>query len=101
MAALSIDVNIGDTPSPGQFSSETVESWSALGVRSGNSDCAYAAGSDAVPNGSFMLDVTAVEGGTSGGAGTVHGTLDIVLYVHAPPSVDCGAGDVENVEVVF
>ena len=31
----------------------------------------------------------------------MHGTLDLVLYVHAPPLFDCGSQDLENVEVRF
>lgn len=34
-------------------------------------------------------------------AGVVHGTLELTMYVQAPPATDCGIGDLENIVVDF
>jgi hypothetical protein len=78
---------------PGTYSSETVATWTAVAARSiGDGGCVYSAGSDIVPTGSFTLEVV---------DSSPHGTLDLVLYVHALQASDCGAASNEAVEVVF
>jgi hypothetical protein len=101
IAGLAITVDLGPSPSPGSFSSETVTDWSALGLNTGSTNCGYSAGSASVPSGSFTLDLTSVQGAVGGASGTAHGTLDLEMYVHAPPATDCGLGDNEKLEVVF
>jgi hypothetical protein len=95
---LQVSVDLGPSPATGQFSSETATAWSA--VIGSASDCLYSAAADAVPTGSFTLDLTSVDG-LDGAAPSAHGNLKIVQYVHAPAGVDCGEGDVENVSVSF
>jgi hypothetical protein len=97
VARLSIRVPLGPEPSPGSFSSDTIAGWSAVTALAGDSNCTYAAGSDAVPKGSLTLTLTSV--GTDGRA--LHGTVDATLYVHAPFATDCGPSDVERVVVAF
>jgi hypothetical protein len=99
LAGLTVSVALGASPSPGRYSSETVSDWSAEGLSAGNSDCAYSAGSAAVPTGSFALDLTSVT--RAGPGGSAHGTIALQTYVHAPPATDCGAGDVETVQIDF
>ena len=102
MAALEIDVDLGSSPSPGELSPESVGTWSATGATTASSNCAYTAGSEAVPSGTFALNLSAVEpAGGPGGAGVAHGTIDLTLYVHAPATTDCGLGDTENVTIDF
>jgi hypothetical protein len=89
---LAISIDVG-TASPGTYSSETVANWIAVAARSiGDGGCVYSAGSDTVPTGSFTLDLV---------DSTPHGTLDVVLYVHALQATDCGPASNEAVEVVF
>ena len=103
IAALDVTIDLGASPSKGMRSSETVSDWSAVGLAAGSNDagssCGYGAGSDAVPTGSFTLTLTDVTDGASGRA--VHGTLDMTLYVHAPPMTDCGAVETETVTFTF
>jgi hypothetical protein len=87
---LAVSIAIGG---PGTYSSETVATWTAVAARSiGDGGCVYSAGSDIVPTGSFTLDLANA---------TPHGTLDLVLYVHALQASDCGTASNEAVEVVF
>ena len=95
---LTVTIDLGPAPSAGTYSSETTRTWSAAGVLGHDgADCGLSAGSGVVPNGSFTLTLTSVDR-TSGVA---HGTLDLTLYVHAPPATDCGVSDVEGVEIAF
>jgi hypothetical protein len=87
---LAVSIAIGG---PGTYSSETVATWTAIAARSiGDGGCVYSAGSDIVPTGSFTLDLASA---------SPHGTLDLVLYVHALQASDCGTASNEAVEVVF
>lgn len=91
--SVTVDVDLGATPSPGHYSSATVSSWTARGVQHvGNGVCLYNGGSTAVPTGSFELDLASIAG---------HGTLTTTLYVLAFPATECGAGDVEMIHVGF
>jgi hypothetical protein len=90
---LTVSLDLG-APTTGAYSSETVQAWSAVQSRSiGDGACVYSAGDQVVPHGSFtlQLDDTAAP----------HGTLVLELDVHAVDGTVCGAGDVENVSVVF
>jgi hypothetical protein len=93
---LDINVGLGDAPTAGMFSSDTITDWSAIGVSTNG--CGYGAGAEAVPVGSFTLNLTDVSKTTPP---TVHGTLDMTLYVHAPPMTDCGASETETVSLTF
>ncbi len=70
-------------------------SWTASAT-TGDAGCAFSGGSADVPTGSIELALDPTDAGA-----TVHGTLTIVMLVHAPPSTNCGPRDVENVELTF
>ena len=77
----------------GPYSSETVQTWSAVQARSiGDGACVYSAGDRVVPTGSFTLDLTEL---------APHGMLTLSLAVHAVDGTECGVGDVEQVSVMF
>ncbi len=91
---LPVQIELGATPSPGFYSSETIATWSArVGVIVGVGACIYNAGSAAVPPGDFQL--------TLGSVDDPHGTLALAMPLLASPGTDCGDGDVETVSVAF
>ena len=97
-APLAVSIDIGPSPSPGTYSSETSANWSALGSRSAAmGECIYSAGALGVPTGSFTMTLAAIDPV----GGTAHGELRIVQYVQAQETVDCGSGDNEIVDVQF
>jgi hypothetical protein len=96
-AVFQISINLGASPAAGTFSSETVPDWSADGLDVAN--CGYTAGRQAAPTGSFTMKLTDVMAAPSGTV--AHGTLDMTLYVHAPPGTDCGIYPNEQVHAVF
>ena len=97
---VQIEIDFPALPAPGNVSSDTVGSWSV--VQSLGADaCSLGAGSAAVPTGSFTLALQSIVTDEGAATATAHGTLDLVLYVHAPAMTDCGPHDVENVEVRF
>jgi hypothetical protein len=91
---LDVQIDLGESPQAGDFSSGTSASWSAIGVAAQN-NCAFSAGSAVVPAGSFTLTLTSIT------ASEAHGSLKLEQYVHAPPTIDCGPGDTESVDVTF
>jgi len=93
---LDVNIGLGAAPTVGRFSSDTITDWSAIGVAMNG--CGYGAGAEAVPIGSFTLNLTDVSKRTPP---TVHGTLDMTLYVHAPPATDCGPSETESVRLTF
>jgi hypothetical protein len=95
IGALAVSIDLGATPAVGTLSSETVMNWSATGVASGTAACGYEGGNEAVPTGSFTLTIT--DATTT----VAHGTLDMTLYVHAPPATDCGASETEDAHFTF
>lgn len=95
LASLSIRVPLGDSPSSGVYSSDSITGWEAVGAVSGDSTCTYAAGTESVPPGSLLLTLTSVDGSTA------HGTLSATLYVHAPLYTDCGPTEFEQVAFAF
>ena len=95
--ALQVYINLGASPTPSIYSSETSTNWSANGLNA--ADCAYNAGNQAVPTGSFTLTLTSVD--TSSGARDAHGNLMLTTYVLAPPATDCGIGNIEDISVAF
>ena len=100
-ASLTAQLDLGVSPSPGAYSSRSVLSWSARAVQHvGDGVCLYGAGTSAVPAGSFELTldtIAPIDATTS----AVHGALELVQYVLAFPSTDCGDGDTELVEIDF
>ena len=91
---LAITIALGDAPTTGPYSSETVGSWDARGTKVVSTEpCLFVGGSDVTPTGSFTLALDALA--------PPHGTLDLVLTVLQTPFVDCGADLGETVEVVF
>jgi hypothetical protein len=98
--ALAVTIDFASVPTTGTVSSDTVPGWAVV-ESTGTDACAVGGGSAAVPTGSFTLAVEAAETSPDASSPTLHGTLDLVLYVHAPPAIDCGPHDVENVEVRF
>ncbi len=102
LANLDFEVDLGPSPELGSLTSEGVTDWNAGGAAGeGGADagsaCTFGAGSAAVPAGSFTLDLTSLDVG----ADTAHGTVSLNMYVHAAPSTDCGAGDLETVVLSF
>jgi hypothetical protein len=93
---LDVNIGLGNTPAVGMFSSDTITDWSAIGVSTDG--CGYGAGTEAVPIGSFTLNLTDISKTTPP---TVHGTLDMTLYVHAPPMTPCGPSETETVTLTF
>ncbi len=100
IAQLKVSINLGSSPAAGSFSSENVGSWSATGISTDGSNCVYSAGPEFVPVGSFTLTLSSVDVPVSG-SGEAHGTLDLTAYVHAPPAVSCGIGNVEDIVFDF
>jgi hypothetical protein len=96
VANLDAEIDLGATPAVGTFSSDTIANWSAFGLA--GSGCGYNAGNQAVPTGSFTLTLNEVSNGASFAA---HGTLDLTLYVHAPPATDCGPDETEDAHFTF
>ena len=91
---VKVAIDLGASAS-GTVSSETVRTWDVLEVALGDAGCAFAAGSDVVPHGTFALDWT------NDDAGAPHGTLDVTAATHAAPGTACGVSDVEYIHVAF
>jgi hypothetical protein len=88
--------DLGASPAPGAYSSDSVTTWSARGVQTiGTGACVYNAGTTAVPQGNFAMTLDAVD------ASSAHGSLSLALWVLAYPGTDCGADNIEQVQVAF
>ena len=88
--------DLGAAPTPGAYSSRTVSFWRMRAVQQvGMGSCVYAAGSQQVPQGSFELQLTAVD------ASAMHGTLAITQFIIGFPAADCGDGETEQLSLVF
>jgi hypothetical protein len=59
LRALDVAIALGAAPTVGDYSSQTLREWSALGVT--RSGCEYVAGSESVPRGSFKLTLSSLE----------------------------------------
>jgi hypothetical protein len=95
-SVVEVSIALGVSPQAASSSSQTTTAaWSARATR--EPGCAYIAGDQAVPMGSFALQLRAVDLG----AGTARGSLQIRQSVHAVPMVDCGPGDAETIELEF
>ncbi len=96
-ASFAISIDLGVMPTAGTFLPQTTGAWSVLGSRTtaDGGECSYAAGSTAVPLGSFDLELSELT------ATEAHGTLTLAAFVQAQPSTDCGSGDNEMIDVAF
>lgn len=106
--STTILIDLGRSPTTGEFTSETVETWSAVGGVSGTCAagsagcqplCEYSAGNDSAPQGSFVLALRAIDVDAS--TPVAHGALEVTQDVHAGPDVECGPGDAEQIAVDF
>jgi hypothetical protein len=80
------------TDEPGDYSSDSVASWSATATeRVGDGACELSAGSQLTPMGSFALTLTM----------GLHGTLTLTQYVLTVPGTNCGFPDTESITVAF
>ena len=85
-------VTLAIVPNPGDFSSETTATWSAIGTRMvGHDTCVLDAGDQVVPHGSFTLHLATAD----------HGTLVLDQPVRATLFSTCGETLYEHVEVAF
>lgn len=95
---LSLTIDLGPTPVPTTYSSETVHAWTARGYfripNSGGGLCEYSAGAGATPPGNFSLSLAYA-------TPTPHGSLELVLWVLAFPGSACGDPDTEHLSLVF
>jgi hypothetical protein len=95
---VAIDLELGATPNPGAYSSESVAMWSATGtVMVGNAKCIYAAGNAAVPSGDFTMMLDAIDPAR----GAAHGQLALQLAVLPGAETDCGTSNMETLDLTF
>jgi hypothetical protein len=97
---LGVQIYLGPSPLAGMYSSETVATWSAVGLRAvaPSGACIYLAGSTSVPSGDFTLTLDSVD--------PPAGSLAMTLFVLARTTdqgvqTDCGAGSTEELRVTF
>lgn len=98
IASFHAQIELGERPRTGSFSSETPTAWDITLTTSAG--CAFVAGNEVVPNGSFTLALDALPD-SGADAGAPRGKLDATLTLHAEPGMDCGPGDNESVTVAF
>jgi hypothetical protein len=96
---LGVQIYLGTAPA-GMYSSETIATWSAVGLRAvaPSGACVYLAGATAVPSGNFTLTLDSVD--------PPEGSLAMTLFVLARTTdqgvqSDCGAGSTEDLRVTF
>lgn len=96
-ATTRVQIDLGASPAPGSYTAASVSSWSAVAV--GSTNCEYSAGSNAIPSGGFTLRLDSIS--SIDESAELHGALSLVQHVAAPPGVDCGQGDAEQVDFEF
>ena len=96
LARVSATVDLGSAPTAGSINDGAATAWNVVALANASS-CAFQAGDATVPAGSFTLTLTSIDTTSS----TAHGTLDVVAYVHAPPTTDCGYDDLEGLSIRF
>jgi hypothetical protein len=89
-----VSIDVSSVLAGGSLSADTTAAWDALELGLGDAGCAYQAGTDVVPHGSFALDWT-------NDGGTPHGDVDATLILHSPPGSSCSPSDVEYLHVTF
>jgi hypothetical protein len=97
---LGVQIYLGPSAIAGMYSSETIATWSAVGLRAvaPAGACIYLAGSSAVPSGNFTLTLDSID--------PPAGSLAMTLFVLARTTdqgvqTDCGAGSTEELRVAF
>ena len=97
---LGVQIYLGSSAVAGMYSSETIATWSAVGLRAvaPSGACIYLAGATAVPSGNFTLALDAID--------PPAGSLAMTLFVLARTTdqgmqSDCGAGSTEDLRVTF
>jgi hypothetical protein len=97
---LGVQIYLGPSAVAGMYSSETIATWSAVGLRAvaPSGACVYLAGATAVPSGNFTLTLDSID--------PLAGSLAMTLYVLARTTdqgvqTDCGAGSTEDLRVTF
>jgi hypothetical protein len=115
-SGVGTDMNftLGKSPSPGKLGPESnLQSWTVIGVRqvpctaTGTANgclppqtCEYSAANDAVPSGTFSLELTEVD--LTDAKPVVHGVVEATQTVQASAAgADCGTDDYETLAVVF
>jgi hypothetical protein len=95
-ADLTIEFQLANPPSTGQFSSESGAQWSAVATQHiGNSVCSYVAGSTSVPPGDFTLKLASID------STSAHGSLMLDLAVLPGSETSCGTQNYESLELSF
>lgn len=89
LRALDVAIGLGASPAVGDYSSQTLREWSALGVA--RSGCEYVAGSDSVPRGSFKLTLSDVEIVDAGVPTIADSGADAAVEIRADSGADSGA----------
>jgi len=96
--SIAIAIDLGATPEPGMYSSESVASWSAMATQMiGNAKCIYIAGPTSVPPGDFTMTLAAIDLG----AGTAHGDLALQLALLPGAETNCGQSNMETLDLAF
>jgi hypothetical protein len=96
--SIKMTFDLGGATALGLYTSETITGWSVLGVQTaGNSICVYTGGNAVVPQGSFTLELDALDVVT----GTARGTLLLAANALSYAQTVCGPYPIENVRVRF
>jgi len=96
---LTVQLDLGVAPAPGDYSPAKVAHWRAIGVAP-STGCRFVAGDTIAPNGDFRLRLLSIAS-ADGHPVAAHGTLHLEQSVHAPEKVDCGPGSRETVDADF
>jgi hypothetical protein len=101
--SLGIRIDLGPAPTPGDYSSTTTATWSAIAVKPimhPRGGCVFNAGNASSPAGHFLLHLDSFE------PPVVHGSLELMMFVlpqtaeGGAPS-DCGTETTEEVSARF
>ena len=95
-ADFALVFELGNAPTAGDYSSETIASWYAMATETqGTSQCFFVAGPTAVPPGSFTMTLDAID------ATSAHGHANIQISVLPGVETDCGPSNVEVLDLRF
>jgi len=89
LRALDVAIALGAAPTVGDYSSQTLREWRALGVA--RTGCEYVAGSDSVPRGSFKLTLSSLEIVAAGAQSGADSGADATADDHADSGADSDA----------
>ncbi len=93
---IAASIDLGSAPTIGQLTNDSASSWDVTAI-SAKSACVFQAGSTEAPNGTLTLTLDAFDAPSM----TAHGTIASDAYLHAPPTTDCGYGDIESITIHF